>query len=143
VGGAVIERRLEDAILFRLTRLSKSQWEGLFGENAPLGTFSAKIKLGYAMRLYGLRTQADLNHIREIRNIFAHSERPITFATKRIKDLCAALHTPKRWPPDDSVYIRPAYSLFRLTIDAMSIELSILVDPRRVRRPRLRRPRLP
>jgi DNA-binding MltR family transcriptional regulator len=142
VGASMVERVLEDAIRFRLVRLTKAQWETLFSENAPLGTLSAKINLGHAMRVYGNKTRADLHHVREIRNIFAHAERPVTFTTKRIRDLCRALSTPEGWPPDDPEWSRSPFSLFKFTIDMLFIEIRRLSNPRLVKRQRLKRPKL-
>ncbi len=142
-GSAALERILEDAIRYQFGKLSRKQVEELFAENAPLGTFSAKIRLGSAMRLYGPHTKADLNHLREIRNIFAHAERPITFATQRVRELCAALQVPRRFPPDDPSYKRAPYQLWRLTVDMLTIEVGNLSAPRGTKRPRLSRPKLP
>jgi hypothetical protein len=65
--------------------ISKHTRERLFeGSNAPLGTFSAKIELGFAMDLYGSSARADLDRIRSIRNRFAHSMHPIDFTDDEI-----------------------------------------------------------
>jgi hypothetical protein len=45
--------------------------------DAPLATFSAKIRLAYALSIFGSSTRDDLDTIREIRNAFAHSTRPL------------------------------------------------------------------
>jgi DNA-binding MltR family transcriptional regulator len=146
-GAAALERNIENAIRSKLQRLSKRHFEELFAENSPLGTFSAKIKIGFAMELYGLKTKTDLEHIREIRNIFAHAERPITFATKRIRDLCHNLHVPNQFPIDakwqDLSYKRTAYSKFKLSVDVLTIEIGALSKrrvPRRKRRPHVNLP---
>jgi len=57
----------------------------LFGPMKPLSTFSAKIRLGYAMKLYGDRTFHDLDLLREVRNAFAHGKLSIDFSTPGIK----------------------------------------------------------
>lgn len=135
-GVASLERYLEDAIRSKLRRLSKKNFDELFSENAPLGTLSAKIKLAHAMRFYGPKTKADLEHLREIRNIFAHAERPITFRTKRIRDLCYSLNVPSRYPVDPEwVELigdkRSPYSNFVLTLNMLEIEIEKLSYRRR------------
>jgi len=151
-GAAALERNLENAIRFKLGRLSKKQVGELFDDPGPLSTFSAKVKIGHAMRLYGIRTKSDLNHVREIRNMFAHAERPITFKTRRIRDLCLALHAPSRLSKlkpvsfdllDNAEYRQPPYSRYRLTLDMLTIEMAILSDPKRTRRYRHRKATLP
>lgn len=65
--------------------------DGLFGPMKPLASFSARIRLLYALRIVGEETRDDLNIIREIRNAFAHSGRELTFETKEVKTACACL----------------------------------------------------
>jgi DNA-binding MltR family transcriptional regulator len=61
--------------------------------NGPLSTFSSKIVIGYALGLYGSPTYADLDGIREIRNKFAHTPKPIHFTDEAIAKLCGKLKT--------------------------------------------------
>lgn len=49
------------------------------GYNAPLGTFSSRIKSTYALGLISKGQFDDLQHLREIRNKFSHTWKPITF----------------------------------------------------------------
>lgn len=142
-GSAAVERTLEDAIIFKLGGISKKTAEELFNENAPLGSFSAKIKIGHALGLYGSHTKSDLNKVREIRNILAHAVRPVTFANRRLRDLCFALNIPKRFPPDDPEYRRQPYGNFILTIDMLDIEIGQLSNPRFTRKIRRKKAKLP
>jgi DNA-binding MltR family transcriptional regulator len=57
----------------------------LFGPMGPLRSFDAKIRLGYAMKIYGDRTFHDLDLLREVRNVFAHGKLSISFSTPGIK----------------------------------------------------------
>lgn len=50
----------------------------LTGFNAPLGTFSARIKATYALGLITKDQFTDLEHLRKIRNSFSHTWRPIS-----------------------------------------------------------------
>lgn len=114
IAATFLESRLELALKSRLTdrpRLPRTkkrksgeeekQHTSLFNilfdnyDSSPLGTFSAKIKMGLAIGLFGLKTYSDLEIIREIRNIFAHQKDKRTFHTPQIRDLCELLWLPK------------------------------------------------
>jgi hypothetical protein len=96
---AQVENTLRAAILSRMV-LEEREEARLFGPDMPLGTFSAKIKIGFALGVYGPETRTDLDTIREIRNAFAHARKPIKFNTPEIAAACARLRSPKRVPPD-------------------------------------------
>lgn len=57
----------------------------LFGPMKPLSGFSAMIRLGFALRLYGELTFHDLELLRELRNLFAHGRLAIDFDTPGVK----------------------------------------------------------
>lgn len=59
----------------------------LKGFNAPLGTFSARIKTAFAVGLINGNQHDDLDRLRKIRNIFAHDWRP-----KALADQAVAAH---------------------------------------------------
>jgi hypothetical protein len=124
VGGAMVERALEEAIHFRFGKLSKKQFEGIFAETGLLGSFSAKITIAQAMKILGNETKSDLNCVKDIRNIFAHAQRPLTFRTKRIVELCHSLKIPGRYPPDDPAHKRDPYGKFRVTLNMLIFDLS-------------------
>lgn len=64
----------------------------LQGFNAPLGSFSARIKAAFALGLLTNRQQENLERLRRIRNEFAHSWEPITFENQAVASHIAALH---------------------------------------------------
>lgn len=64
----------------------------LNGFNAPLGTFSARIKASFALGLLTPRQQENLDRLRRIRNEFAHSWEPITFSDQAVAAHISALH---------------------------------------------------
>jgi hypothetical protein len=105
---AYLDDTLGWALSARFVVLGK-RWEGrLFsGSDAPLGTLSAKVRLGYALALYGPITCADLGLIREIRNDFAHTAKPLSFAKSDIGAKVSRLKTflpgglGGPFPPDD------------------------------------------
>jgi hypothetical protein len=67
----------------------------LFGANAPISSFSAKILVAYAFNWYGPDTRYDLDLIRELRNGFAHSRSSFTFETKEVAAVCKQLRAPE------------------------------------------------
>jgi hypothetical protein len=89
---AWIERVLEFVLNTKFTReFDKSPWrDRLFGgdERGAIEGFSGKIVLGYALGLYSEQTREDLQQIRHIRNVFAHSMADINFNTPEIANGC-------------------------------------------------------
>jgi hypothetical protein len=75
-----------DALNAHFQRMSDEDREALFfSPTAPLQTFSAKFRLGHAIGMYGLKLREQLETIRRIRNVFAHSVRPLQFDHPLIK----------------------------------------------------------
>lgn len=79
-------------LLGQFMRPGQSAKDLLEGFNAPLGTFSARIKAAFALGLITDRQQENLDRLRRIRNEFAHSWEPITFANQTVASHIAALH---------------------------------------------------
>ena len=92
--GTFVEDALQRAIE-QVLHIRPKQHRALFGINAPLGTFSNKIRVAFALDIIGPETFANLNTIREIRNAFAHAKIHISFKTKQVCDACALLVIPK------------------------------------------------
>jgi len=89
---SLLERCIKNAMLGRFVDLSTDEESRLFvGEEAPLGSFSARIKVGYAIYLFGPKTRDELETIRAIRNFFAHSHSPVSFADKDVNAECMKL----------------------------------------------------
>jgi DNA-binding MltR family transcriptional regulator len=63
----------------------------LFSHSVPLGTFSSRIDIAYAMGLIGPATRRDINLIRKIRNEFGHSHQTLKFTDDRIRNRCKEL----------------------------------------------------
>lgn len=91
----VVERALEAVILTRFVGLNKDECNGLFSYNCngPLNDLSARIKVAYALGIFGPKTRDDLEHIRQIRNAFAHSLNLLRFEAAEVSEICALLHT--------------------------------------------------
>jgi DNA-binding MltR family transcriptional regulator len=86
---AVLDDTLGTIISDRFIRLGKEWEDRIFtNQGAPLGTFHAKIIIGYAMGLIGPVARADLHLIRTIRNDFAHSGNPVRFDDPEISAKC-------------------------------------------------------
>ena len=68
--------------------IRKSMHDEIFNYTGPLGTFSSKIAMAYALSLIGPKTHNDLIKIRHLRNQFAHSRKPIKFRTPVVKRVC-------------------------------------------------------
>ena len=84
----LISSFLEDILMAkiqaRLRPLNSDETAGLFGPDRPLSSFSAKINLAYALRIIRKAARDDLNLIRELRNVAAHSRLSITLMTPEI-----------------------------------------------------------
>ena len=93
-----VENALQYALRRRLV-VKEAQYESLFGLNSPLGTFDNKIRVAFAVKIFGEQTERNLELIRVIRNTFAHAHIPITFETEQVKDVCKFLVVPELLPP--------------------------------------------
>jgi DNA-binding MltR family transcriptional regulator len=58
---------------------SKQFKKELFNYSGPLGTFSSRIKIGYAFGLYAEHVYDGMNIVRDIRNTFAHTRHGLSF----------------------------------------------------------------
>jgi hypothetical protein len=96
-----VEQMLETAIK---ARLGSESHDKLFDFEGPLGTFSAKTIMGYALGLFGAKTNHDLLLIRMIRNEFAHCQLPLRFDIPEVKAVCNHLQI-----PDTEAKVIPSY----------------------------------
>jgi len=86
---------LDDALegcIRAVFRPEKGTADEIFRPDGPLGSFSARVKVAYLLDLIEPTVRKDLDHIRGIRNDFAHSRRDIRFTTPSIGDRCGKLH---------------------------------------------------
>ena len=69
----------------------------LSGELAPLGTFSARITVAFALGLISEKERKNLILIRKIRNVFAHAlpQMELSFDSPEIKSSCQELEIPQ------------------------------------------------
>jgi hypothetical protein len=95
--GALLEAKLESAIYTKLIpNIPKSSREKIFGVQGILATFSARIEMAFVLGLIGPEIRKDLDHIREIRNAFAHAKGIISFDTPEIATKCDKIKFPTR-----------------------------------------------
>jgi hypothetical protein len=93
--GAIVEDALRRFILYHLREdLNSDDRTRLFGPEGALGTFSSKTVLAYALKLIGKTTRDDLDLIRNLRNEFAHSRRPLHFEFTEVEVVCSHLTFP-------------------------------------------------
>lgn len=82
---AYLEDTIERAIRINLrSDLTSSEDSLLFQGDAPLSTFSSKVRMAYAMGICGPKTRDLLVPVQAIRNAFAHSRRPLRFNTPEV-----------------------------------------------------------
>jgi DNA-binding MltR family transcriptional regulator len=87
---AYLDRALSDLLYVFLVSNKKIE-EDLFDGNAPLATFSSRIKLAYYLGAISPSVRRDLDLIRLIRNEFAHHPQPMSFATQAVSNRCREL----------------------------------------------------
>jgi hypothetical protein len=98
--GTYVETALQEALE---SALHIRQWKrrGFFGVNGSLSSFANKTSMAFALDIIGPETHSNLDHIREIRNAFAHSKVHVSFKIKEIQAVCALLKMPvdiSPWP---------------------------------------------
>ncbi len=93
---ALLEGTLISLIKSKIKIKEQTIETDLFGSNAPLATFSSQITVGYYIGLFGQKTRADLDCIRDLRNAFAHSRKHLTFEDEPVRAVCDRLSFPDR-----------------------------------------------
>ena len=96
LGATLIDDLLKSALLSKFRHLTGDETDRLFGPDQPLGSFSAKIKLAYAMGVCDRKDAQNLEVIRAIRNAFAHNAKPMSFKAAEVYEVCLYLHLPER-----------------------------------------------
>lgn len=124
VGAALIDDRLSQTLRSFFCD-GKAAGNLLKEGEAPLGTFSSRIELCFALGLIDEFEYHEINLIRKVRNEFAHSKHGTTFQTEKIKSLCSNLqaHLPEEsgYPTKDS--------RFRLVNSIVAVVLRLYYRP--------------
>ena len=91
VAAALLEQALETALLTHF-RVDKAEARTLFADQeGSISTFAIKIKLAYALGVIDPIIRTELTHIKNIRNVFAHTRASVTFRTPEIANVCNIL----------------------------------------------------
>jgi hypothetical protein len=85
--------------IYRALKIPDDFRERLEAEGGPLNTFSQKIMMGRALKIYGELMQHDLDLLRHLRNAFAYSHVPITFETPEITEAVSHFNVQPLLPP--------------------------------------------
>jgi hypothetical protein len=102
VGCSILDTTLIYVMGTRMTAQTQADVERLFfSADAPLATFSAKIRVAKALGLYQSRVETALNLVRRIRNVFAHSAKPLPFNHPLIEAELLAIQ--------DDIYLEPRW----------------------------------
>jgi hypothetical protein len=101
VSAAFIEERVRDAISSRLLRDSK-RVKKLFDPDGPIGTYDAKVLLGYLIGIYVDETRKNLEAIGKMRNRFAHRPRIAKFDDRDLDPFFKEITLPERLLGDPS-----------------------------------------
>jgi hypothetical protein len=92
--GSNAENALQVAIDRNLV-VREDAYKLLFHSSGPLSSFEAKIRIGYAMGIYGDQHKNALDCIKGIRNAFAHAVHPISFETAEVREVCNLMTIPE------------------------------------------------
>jgi hypothetical protein len=123
MSGALVDWNLEAAISSRLAPREESEDKELFQQNGPLATMSARIKVAYALGVIDSGFRDELDHVREIRNAFAHTLTSISFTTSEVINVCNRLWIADRLAPNDENFT-DARKRYTLSVGVISIVLS-------------------
>ena len=91
IAGAVAENALESIIRVHLVPMSKTKLDELFAAEGVLSSFSAKIKIAFALGFIDPPLRDHFDKMREIRNAFAHAKIAIDFKNPIIRRACVGL----------------------------------------------------
>lgn len=95
VGAALLDDRLKQIIVSFLIEGKISS--GLLDDaNAPLHSFSSRIKMAFCLGLISKEEYGNLEVIRKVRNEFAHRLHGLSFSNEEIIKLCRKLKFPTR-----------------------------------------------
>lgn len=91
VGAALLDQQLLELLTSHFLK-QKPTKELLEGGTAPLGTFSARIKVAYCLGLVTDLEHKELQLIRKVRNEFAHHVHGLTFEDEKITSFCSQFY---------------------------------------------------
>ena len=127
---SLLEGALQKSLATKFIPDEKGKLEYMFGSGAPLRDFSAKIKMGFALGVYGPNTRADLDSIREVRNSFAHTMLPIYFNTPEVENVCKRILILDQSDPRDVMKDSSTRARFITTAICFAIVFYYIAHPR-------------
>jgi DNA-binding MltR family transcriptional regulator len=132
---SILDGTLQAAIIEKMRPEIKADPDYLFHSGAPLGSLSAKIRVGYALGLYDSESAEDLECIREIRNAFAHTVWDIKFTTDEVRAVSTRIKVMDRieksendleWDPTPRSRYLVSVSLYAFALHDVAINSSSL-----------------
>jgi len=93
LAATLLESSLEELLTSQMIRLSRDDFDQLFSGDAPLSSFSAKIRIARAFKMVHKSTASELIIVKEIRNVFAHAQVSVSFETPVIAQQITRLTT--------------------------------------------------
>lgn len=97
ISASLLETSLETLLLTHFIPMGKEHQDDIFsdGGNGPLSSFSAKIRICYAMGLISSTTRSQIEIVKNIRNHFAHHKNIVSFDFPEVQEECKKLRVPK------------------------------------------------
>jgi mannitol operon repressor len=121
VAASLLDERLK-AILKAFFVESKISTELLDSFNAPLGSFSSRIAIAYALGLISKNEFTEITLIRKIRNEFSHKWKDVTFDSSPIREFCNKLPSSFGVKENNTPQARFYIAIFILLADLSSRE---------------------
>ena len=84
LGQALLENELDQLLRAHFARRDDDTWAKLTDERGPLATFYSKIVAAHAFGICNSVIRDCINTVRQIRNAFAHSKKPLDFSNELI-----------------------------------------------------------
>jgi hypothetical protein len=92
IAGSLVDATLRLAVESKIHEGVRAEQEAMFEDaRAPLGSFSSRISVAWALGIFGAQMRSRLTIIRHIRNTFAHALVPIDFNEPAIANECTKL----------------------------------------------------
>jgi hypothetical protein len=91
-----IEEFLEVKLTNEFSKGSAGARKALFSNNGPFATFSAKINAAFCAGWVDSDVYHDVQVIRKLRNVFAHSYDPVSLNEEKTRNLIESLRVPHR-----------------------------------------------
>src|SRR5260221_8544577 len=89
IRASLLDNFLENAIELNFVSINRTRFDAIFrNTNAPLSSFSAKIAVAHALGIFGDEFRSQLDRIKTIRNVFAHTMLPLSFDDDLVLDEC-------------------------------------------------------